>query len=46
MNTSNEPATSTFREGDALNVAAAGSSETLVSTQQTIQHHILDDKYS
>jgi hypothetical protein len=31
MNTSNKPATSIFRAGDALNVAGAGSSETLVS---------------
>ena len=46
MNTSNKPATSIFGAGDALNVAAAGSFETLVSTYQTIQHHILDDKYS
>jgi hypothetical protein len=35
-----------FQAGDALNVAAAGSSETLLSTYQTVQHHILEDKYS
>jgi hypothetical protein len=46
MNTSNKPATSIFRARDALNVAAAGSSETLVSTYQSIQHHVLEDKYS
>jgi len=46
MNTSNKAATFIFRTGDALNVAAAGSFETLVSTYQTIQHHILEDKYS
>jgi len=32
MNTSNDPATPNFRAANALNVAAAGSSETLVST--------------
>jgi hypothetical protein len=46
MNTSNEPATSIFRAAVVLNVAPAGSSETLVSTYQTIQHHTLEDKYS
>jgi hypothetical protein len=46
MNTSNKPATSIFRAEDALNVAAAGSSETLISTYQSIQHHIVEDKYS
>jgi hypothetical protein len=46
MNILNKPATSIFGAGDALNVAAPGSSKTLVSTYQTIQHHILEDKYS
>jgi len=32
MNTSNKPATSIFGAADALNVAAAASFETLVST--------------
>jgi len=44
MNTSNKPAAFIFGAGDALNVPAAGSSETLVSSYQTIQHHILEDK--
>jgi len=46
MNTSKKPAMTIFGAGDALNVAAAGSFETLVSTYQTIQHYILEDKYS
>jgi hypothetical protein len=46
MNTSDDPATSIFKAGDALNVAAAVSSATLVSTSQTIQRHILEEKYS
>jgi hypothetical protein len=39
MNTSNKLATSIFRARDALNVAVAGSSETLVSTYQTAASH-------
>jgi hypothetical protein len=51
MNASNKPATSIFRARDGLNVGAAGSSETPVSTYQTTASHptgqvfIAEDSY-